>query len=173
MSEHKNETTAAWIAEQVEKNPRIRENFQKIVAALEAGHLSLADVGGFAPDELEAAHACACHQLTVGEPAKALAVVSTLLLLDDRRAEFHLTAAIAMHHLQRWDEAETFYGRADALRPNDAVTLMYRGEARVLARRAQAGIALLRRGIALAGDAPRLKPYVQRATRILQLAETR
>ena len=166
-------TTADWIADQVETNPEFAEQFATIVKALEDGNLSLADVGGFAPDEIDAAHACACHHLTLGEPAKALAVVSSLLLLDPKRAEFYLTAAIAMHHLKRFDEADAFYGQADALRPDDAVTLMYRGEACVLAKQREVGIPLMKRGIALAADAVSLKPYVQRASRILQIAETK
>lgn len=166
-------TTTDWIAQTLEKNPELAKEFDAIVKGLENGNLSLADVGGFTDDELNAAHTCACHHLTIKEPEKALAVISTLLMLDQRRAEYYVTAAIAMHHLERYDEAEVYYATADGLRPDHAVTLMYRGEARVLADDRAAGVPLLKRGIEIATDDVELKPYAHRATRILQIAETK
>lgn len=134
--------------------------------AWRAGHLSLAEVGGFLRRELEAGYALASGMVSGDRNARALQVVGVLLLLDPGCARYYQLAGIALQRLKRYELADAYYAMAIHYEPSDPLSLMYRGEVCLYLGRREVGLALLRLGIDLAVGRTELEPYAKRAASI-------
>jgi hypothetical protein len=171
QTESSERRNAEWVKQFVARSPRFAESFTAICAAVKRGTLSLAEVGGFTDHDLDSMYACACHYLDMREPRKTLAIAAILVMMDRRRAEYYRLIGIALHHLKEYGPADRFYARADLLRPNDPLTLMYRGEVQILSHQEKSGVLLLKQGMALAAQHPALRSHTLRAGRVLKIAE--
>jgi predicted Zn-dependent protease len=101
--------------------------------------------------------------LEAGHAAKALQITGSLMLLDPKDAAYHRLAGVACHHLGELALANNYYRAAQNLAPDDATTMLYRGEVLLALGESEQGAAELRRGLAAAGSDPSLAAITTRA----------
>jgi hypothetical protein len=144
---------------------RERDELHAIVRGVNLGTLSLAQVGGFSPDELEAAHGAASQYLTRGQPGKAMKIAGLLIVLEPMVARHHRLAGLSAMYAKDPTHAESFFRTAAHLDPTDALTLLYWGETCAALHKVPRARELLLRGLELADSS--LAPHVQRAKTLL------
>ena len=135
----------------------------EVKKAWRRGQITLADIGGFSSDELDAAYNAAVQLVTSGQAGAALQVVGTLLLLNPRAARLYQLAGVALHALKRYELADGYYRMASAFAPLDPIAVMYRGEIQLFLGNRKLGFELVRRGIAMASAREEFEIYIQRA----------
>src|SRR5687768_13373546 len=113
----------------------LKEDVESFTRILAAGKINLASVGGFSEDELEGGYSAAVAKVESEQPAKALKVLGTLMMLNPRVSKYYRLAGIALHRLKRFDLADLYYDVALAFDPRDPIAMLYRGETHLLMER--------------------------------------
>ncbi|MEZ4272692.1 MAG: hypothetical protein R3C68_15050 [Myxococcota bacterium] len=139
------------------KDPQFAERFMHIKDAYSEGCLSLAEIGGFSQDELDATYRCACSLVAQKKIPEALTILGILLLIDPNRARYHQLAGIAFQTTGAIEQADIYYNVALGIE-RDPLTLMYAGEVRTRLGFSVEGTALLLEGLAQACLHPELSP---------------
>jgi len=145
------------------EDPAVAEAAAAVTELLGRGDVSLADVGGFSEQELNGGYLAAVRMLEAGHAAKALQITGSLILLQPDEAAYHRLAGVACHHLSEHALADRYYQNAQHLAPDDATTMLYRGEVLLAMGENEQGGAELRRGLAAAGSDPALAVIAKRA----------
>ncbi len=160
------ENQEAWWQEALEQ-PDLRARFDEVHQAVVKGDLTLAQVGGFTPEELDSAYAATCKLITTGKLKAALQVAGYLILIDPWQGRNYYLTGVCFHRLGQCERAVHYYQVALKF-DEDAVTTIALGEAKlVLGERKEARL-LLQRGVRLAqpGDEAS-KPHFDRAIQLL------
>jgi predicted Zn-dependent protease len=145
------------------EDPEVADAAAAVRRMLGEGKLSLADVGGFSQQELNGGYVAAVRMLEAGQAAKALQITGSLILLQPNDAAYHRLAGVACHHLGEYALADIYYRGAQNLAPNDATTMLYRGEVLLAMGEAEQGKSELQRGLAAASSDPALAVIAKRA----------
>ena len=137
-------------------NPETHAQLDTLAQAVRRGGMSLRQIADFSQEQMDAGYAVACQLLERGEPLKAVEMAGYMLYLDSRDTRFYRLAGLSMHHLKLWCLADYLYTLVGIYSENkpDAATLVYQGEVKLMIEERDEGIALLKRGIALAGQEP-------------------
>jgi tetratricopeptide (TPR) repeat protein len=151
------------IAEDIRNNPKLADGLDDLAKAMTEGRISLAEVGGFTENELDGAYAVACKYTEMGQIAESMQIAGYLIFIDPYKSRYYQLAAICMQRLKLFDAADHFYGLALAISPEDARSLVYRGEARIMMGRMDEGLDFVRRGGDLAAGDPDLHEVRDRA----------
>lgn len=150
------------------ENEELRQGMAAITNMVKAGLLTLADVGGFSEAELEGGYSAAVAKLESEQPAKCLKILGTLLTLNPRVSKFYRLAGIALHRLKQYELADAYYDIALAFDPEDAISMIYRGETHLLMNKRFTARRLLVEGLKRADAEPELHAIAQRARAIAQ-----
>jgi tetratricopeptide (TPR) repeat protein len=151
------------IVEDLHNNPKLAEGLDDLAKAMTEGRITLAEVGGFTDNELDGAYAVACKYTEMGQIAEGMQIAGYLIFIDPYKSRYYQLVAICMQRLKLFDAADHFYGLALAISPEDARTLVYRGETRILMGRMDEGLDFVRRGRDLAAGDPDLHEVRDRA----------
>ena len=146
----------------MKRNPKLRAAVQDLSKAVAEGRLSYAQIGGFTEAEMTGAYAVACRYCDMGEVLKAVQIAGYLIFLEPQDARFYQLVGICLQRLKHYEAAEYYYRMASILTPDDPMTLVYRGECRILSGRIDAGLALIRQGLEKAQKKPEFKQIVDR-----------
>lgn len=133
-----------------------RTRLEQIAEAVADKSLTIRELADFSDEQMDAAYAVACLHLERDELLQAMQVTSMMMWIDSKDTRFYRLAGLCAHRLRLYCLADYYYTLVDIWRPGgaDPATLIYRGEAKMLADELEAGMALVRDGIkASVGDA--------------------
>lgn len=150
------------------EDEELREDVESFTRLLAAGKINLAAAGGFSEDELEGGYSAAVAKVESEQPAKALKILGTLMMLNPQVPKYYRLAGIALHRLKKFELADLYYHVALAFDPTDPIAMLYRGETHLLMDKRVTGRQLLQEGVQLAAGRPDLHNIVQRAKAIAQ-----
>ncbi len=150
------------------QDPQLAANMDAVQTLFDTGEISIAAMGGFSDEEIDAAYASASHMIEIGRMAKAIKITGTLITLEPRRARNYLLTGLALHRLGKSELAEGYYHAALDLEPDNVHALLYRGEMLLNLGQEKLAAELLQEGIDVAGEAPELRAVVSRARVIMQ-----
>jgi tetratricopeptide (TPR) repeat protein len=154
-------------------DPDSHAQLETLAQAVRQGGISLRQIADFSQEQMDAGYAVACQLLERGEPLKAVEMAGYMLYLDSRDTRFYRLAGLSMHHLKLWCLADYLYTLVGIYSENkpDAATLVYQGEVKLMIEERAEGVALLKRGITLAGQDPTFADIVRRGQQILTQLE--
>jgi tetratricopeptide (TPR) repeat protein len=138
----------------IKRNPQLMKMIGDLKAAVNEGRLTLAEVGGFTDNELDGAYAVACKYAEMGQVAPAMQITGYLIFIDPYKARYYQLVGICMQRLGQYATADHYYGMASAMAPDDPMTKIYRGEAKIMSGKKDDGLGLVRDGLALAQSDP-------------------
>lgn len=153
-------------AADIQKNPKLNQLMTEIAMALESGRLTYAQVGGFTATELDGAYACACKYAEMGQVLQAIQISGYLMFLDPYNPRYYQLVGICLQRMKQYENADFYYKTAIAFKP-DPMTLVYRGECKIMAGLIDEGLKLIKEGVEMAGNDPAHTEIVERA-KILQ-----
>lgn len=136
--------------EQMKRNPKLRDAIQELSKAVAEGRLTYAQVGGFTEDEMDGAYAIACRYCDMGEVLKSIQITGYLIFLDPQDARYYQLVGICLQRLKQYEAADFYYRMALILEPHDPMSLVYRGECKILAGAVDAGLEVVREGLDIA-----------------------
>jgi tetratricopeptide (TPR) repeat protein len=148
--------------EDMKKNPELAKVIGELSKAVEEGRLTYAEVGGFTADELDGAYACACKYAEMGQVLEAIQIAGYLIFLDPYMARAYQLVGICMQRLKQYENADYYYRVAQKLAPEDAMTLVYRGETKIMTGKTDEGMELVKKGVAIAKGKPQWKEVAER-----------
>lgn len=147
----------------IEANPKLLKAIRELSEHVKEGRLTYAQVGGFTDRELSGAYAVACKYAETGELLRAIQIAGYLIFLDPHRAPYYQLVGICLHRMKQYEGADFYYRMAQILEPKDPMTLVYRGEAMIMAGKVDAGLELVREGRECAKGAAEHSKIVDRA----------
>ncbi len=147
----------------MKKNPKLREAIQELSKAVAEGRLTYAQVGGFTKDEMDGAYAIACRYCDMGEVLKALQITGYLIFLDPQGGRYYQLVGICLQRLKQYEGADFYYKMALVLDPSDPMSLIYRGECKILSGNVDEGLAIVRQGLEIAKKDPAASDLFDRA----------
>ena len=136
--------------EDIQNDPILAEGLGELAIAFNSGRITLAEVGGFAANELDGAYACACKYAEMNQLADAMRICSYLIFIDPYKGRYYQLVGICLQRLKLFGEAEHFYMLSLTLEPDDPRSLVYRGEAQILMGDIDKGLATVHKGVDLA-----------------------
>ena len=154
--------------EDMKRNPALKKLLGELGDALGQRKITLAEVGGFSANELEGAYACACKYADMGQVVQAIQISGYLIFLDPYNARYYQLVGICLQRMKQYEAAEHYYKLAANLEPDNAMTLVYRGESKIMAGSADEGLALVRQGVAAAQGKPDCKDVADRGQVLLR-----
>jgi tetratricopeptide (TPR) repeat protein len=175
--------TAAHVAERLEAvkhiegseeavrllaTPEMRAMVERITQGVQFEAICVKDVAGFTDAQLQGGYAAACDYLEQGKPLQAMQTLGWLLYLDHKNPLFLQLAGLAAHHLKLYCYADYLYGVSLIYDATDPTTLIYRGEVKILSEERHAGVALLKKGLALCGRRPELQDIAKRGQALIK-----
>jgi tetratricopeptide (TPR) repeat protein len=161
--ESQREITAQDIREHAELGPK----FAEIAKMVKTGRLTLAQVGGFTPNELEGAYTCAYKYSEMGRVTEAMQISGYLALVNPRDSRYYQLTAICWQRMKQYETADIYYEQALGLNPGDARSMCFRGECHLMIGKIDSGIELIKKSIAVAGQQKELADIVKRAGALL------
>ena len=158
-------TQEAWWTEAM-ADPQRQEKFAEIKAAMLKGDLTLAQVGGFSPEEIDAAYAGACKLVATGKLREALQIAGYFILISPWEARHFYLAGVCLHRLNKPDQALQYYNVALAF-ADDGATLLGKGEVLLMLGRRDEARKALQHGLRLLPSDEAHKPHFDRAVKLL------
>ncbi|MEZ0314901.1 MAG: hypothetical protein ACAI38_24275 [Myxococcota bacterium] len=149
--------------EDMKKNPKLRDAIQELSKAVAEGRLTYAQVGGFTKDEMDGAYAIACRYCDMGEVLKCIQITGYLIFLDPQSGRYYQLVGICLQRLKQYEAADFYYKMALILDPTDPMSLVYRGECKILSGNVDAGLAIVREGLEIAKKDPEAAQVSERA----------
>ncbi len=149
-------------------NPAMKPFLSELTQVLAGGQITLARVGGFTAKELHGAYAVACRYAELGQVLEAMQIAGFLMFLDSHDARYPQLIGICLQRMKQYGPADHMYSIALALDDASPMTLVYRGEAKIMAGEVDAGLAFVRQGIEAAGAKPEHKALVDRGKVLLK-----
>ncbi|MEZ4270286.1 MAG: hypothetical protein R3C68_02250 [Myxococcota bacterium] len=140
--------------EHMQRNKELLGVLGELSKAVEEGRLTLAEVGGFTANELDGAYACACKYVEIGQVFHAMQIAGYLIFLDPHSGRYYQLIGICLQRLNQYDTAEHYYRLAQVFDKDDPMTLVYRGECRIMTGHTDEGLELIRQGQQLAKKKP-------------------
>jgi tetratricopeptide (TPR) repeat protein len=155
-------------AEDIKKHPQLGPLLQEMTKAFEEGRITLAEVGGFTPSELEGAYVCACKYAEMDRTTEAMQIAGYLIFIDPYKARYYQLVGICMQRLKVYEAAEHFYSLALKLEPDEPRTLIFRGEARLMLGKVDEGLLFIKQGAKNAEGKPEYADVAKRAGVLLR-----
>ncbi len=146
----------------MKKNPQLAESIRALTKRIDEGSLTYAEVGGFTANELDGAYVCACKYAEMGQVLEAIQIAGYLIFLDPYSARYYQLVGICMQRLKQYESADYYYKVAQSLAPEDAMTLVYRGESKIMSGKTDEGLELVRKGVTLSKGKPEFKEIADR-----------
>lgn len=155
--------------EDIKKNPELMKVIGDLKEAVATGSLTLAEVGGFTDNELDGAYAVACKYAEMGQVMQAMQITGYLIFIDPYKARYFQLIGICMQRMEQYDAADQYYGMAASMEPEDPMTRIYRGEAKIMSGNVDDGLKWVREGLELAQqDAGQHKDLIDRANVLIK-----
>ena len=96
-------------------------------------------------------------------------IAGYLIFLSPREGRFYQLIGICLHRLGQYESADQYYELSLVFDADNPMTLIYRGEAQIMAGQRPSGLDFVRRGARLAGqDPPANQEMLERAKVLLQ-----
>jgi len=149
--------------DQMKRNPKLKKAIQELSTAVAEGRLTYAQVGGFTKDEMDGAYAIACRYCDMGEALKSIQIAGYLIFLDPHGGRYYQLVGICLQRLKQYEAADFYYRMALVLDPDDPMSLVYRGECKILSGNVDGGLEIVRKGLELGRKSPDLTHIVERA----------
>lgn len=160
-------TEIQW--EDIKRNPELMKVISDLKDAVAEGRLTLAEVGGFTDNELDGAYAVACKYAEMGQVIQAMQITGYLIFIDPYKARYYQLVGICMQRMEQYDAADQYYGMAASMEPDDPMTRIYRGEAKIMSGNVDEGIRWVREGSELAQkDAGKHQDLIDRANVLIK-----
>lgn len=162
-------TQEAWWAEAMQ-DPERRERFAEVKAAMLKGDLTLAQVGGFSTDEIDAAYAGVCKLIATGKLREALQIAGYFILISPWEARHYYLAGVCLHRLNKPQEALQYYDVAlafDQGGAEDGVALLGKGEVLLMLGRRDEARKALQHGVRVLPTDDAHKPHFDRGVKLL------
>ncbi|MEO0813512.1 MAG: tetratricopeptide repeat protein, partial [Myxococcota bacterium] len=147
----------------IKKNPKLLAAIRELATLVDEDKLTYAQVGGFTDNELDGAYAVACKYAELGEVTKSIQIAGYLIFLDPHKARYYQLVGICLQRMKQYEGADFYYRMANIFEPSDPMTLVYRGECKIMAGRVDEGLVLVRQGQAAASADPAAQPMADRA----------
>jgi tetratricopeptide (TPR) repeat protein len=148
--------------------PEMQAMVQTLTERASDGEIAIKDVAGMSDEQMQAGYVAACAYLEQGKPVEALQILGWLLFLNSQEPLYLQLAGVTAHHMKLHCLADYYYGLALVYDPKNPSTMIYRGEVKLLTEEREAGLDLLRQGIALGGQQTELAALVQRGQALLK-----
>lgn len=152
----------------MKKNPELWKMIQELTQAVEEGRLTYAEVGGFTEDELDGAYAVACQYAEMGQVLKSIQIAGYLIFLDSYKGRYYQLVGICLQRMKQYEMADHYYRLALSLDKNDPMSLVYRGECKIMAGHVDQGVAIVREGVEAAKGRPELAAMAERGKILLK-----
>jgi tetratricopeptide (TPR) repeat protein len=150
------------------ENPNLKPLISELAKAVDEGRLSYAQVGGFSEKELEGAYAVACQYLETGNILQAMQIAGFLMFIDSNNWRHPQLIGVCLMRMKQYGPADYFFSVSLADDEKNPRTLVYSGEAKIMAGTMDEGLALVRRGLEAAGSAPEHRDMAERAKVLLK-----
>ncbi len=155
-------------ADDLSKNAALRPLLDELGQALKEGRLTYAEIGGFTKNELDGAYACACKYAEIGQVLQAVQIAGYLMFLDPYGARYYQLVGICLQRMKQYENADHYYKMALVLEKDNPMTLVYRGESKIMAGKADEGLDIVRQGIAAAKGKAEFKDMADRGQVLLR-----
>lgn len=153
----------------IKRNPELMKAIGDLKELLFQGKITLAEVGGFTDNELDGAYAVACKYVEMGQVGPAMQIAGYLIFIDPYKARYYQLVGICLQRLQQYEAADHYYSLSSAMDPDDAMSRIYRGEAKLLSGKIDDGLQSIKDGLALAQKDPVAhKDLIDRANVLLR-----
>ncbi|MBI5508393.1 MAG: hypothetical protein HY903_06555 [Deltaproteobacteria bacterium] len=148
--------------EDMQKNPELKKLLGDLAKAVEEGRLTYAQVGGFSQMELDGAYACACKYAEMGQVLQAIQIAGFLMFLDPYGGRYYQLVGICLQRMKQYENADHYYNMALLFDKEDPMSLVYRGESKIMSGKTDEGLQFVKRGIAAAKGKAEHKDIVDR-----------
>ena len=159
-------------AEDLRKIPEIREVMDDVMQAIQKGHLTFGDVGGFKREEIDGIFAVASQYAQQEEYENAVLIISFLFVLDGAKPRYYLFMASIMQRMGKYETAESMY---DDMAPNmldNPLFNLNRGETKIMLGKVDEGRQYLDRCLELGDNSDdTIRRYHKRARRLLKMGQ--
>ena len=154
--------------EDMMRNPQLREGLADGKEALREGRLTYAEVGGFSDIELDGTYASACNYVNAGQGLEAIQICGYLMLIDPYKGRYYQLVGIALQRMKQYETADYYYRIALTLDKEDPMTLVYRGESKIMGGQIDEGLEIIKKGVALAEGKAELFELKERGETLLR-----
>jgi tetratricopeptide (TPR) repeat protein len=158
--------------QQVMADPKLKEQLEQLTEAVRNRQTTYKELAGFPDEQMDAGYAVACQFLERGDPLQALQTVGWLMWVDARDGRFYQLAGICVHQMKLWWLADYLYGEALEFGADRAMTLVYRGEVKIMLEEKDEAKKLLTEGIELAQKPPVSQDILTRGRFLLKQLST-
>ena len=134
-------------ADDILANPQNKAVIDKLAEMVKDNRLTYAEIGGFTDKELDGAYACACKYAEIGKLGEAMQIVGFLMLLDPHKGRYYQLGGVCFQLLKQYEHAECYYDVALAYDPDNAMSLVYRGESLIMLVEIDAGVTFVKEGV--------------------------
>jgi tetratricopeptide (TPR) repeat protein len=152
----------------IKANPELNKMLGELRSAVEEGKLTYAEIGGFTENELDGAYACACKYAEMGQTVQAIQIGGYLMFLDPYNGRYYQLIGICLQQMKQYENADHYYKMALLFDEENPMTLVYRGEAKIMAGKTDEGLELVKLGVAAAGEQPDCKELADRGEVLLR-----
>ena len=132
------------------RNPQLRDGIATVKEAIREGRLTYADVGGFTEIELEGAYASACNLAAAGQGVEAIEICGYLMMVDPYKGRYYQLVGVSLQRMKQYELADHYYRIALTLDKEDPMSLIYRGECKIMLGRIDEGVDFVKEGVGLA-----------------------
>lgn len=152
----------------IKANPELNKILGELRSAVEEGRLTYAEVGGFTENELDGAYACACKYAEIGQTVQAVQIGGYLMFLDPYNARYYQLIGICLQQMKQYENADYYYKMALLFDEENPMTLVYRGEAKIMAGQTDEGLEFVKMGVAAAEGQPDFREMADRGQILLK-----
>jgi tetratricopeptide (TPR) repeat protein len=154
-------------ARDIQNNPKLAGMLREIGELVAKGRLSYAELGGFTKNELDGAYGSACEYAQMGRVAEAIQIAGYLALVDPQNGRYYQLTGICWQRMKQYEAADHYYGMSLIFDKENARTLCYQGECRLMLGKVEEGLDLLARGVKAAGPKKDLADVASRGQALL------
>lgn len=152
----------------IQKNPKLLAAIRDLAKLVDEEKLTYAQIGGFTDNELDGAYAVAVKYCEMGEVTKSIQISGYLIFLDPHKARYYQLVGICLQRMKQYEGADFYYRMANIFEPGDPMTLVYRGECKIMGGRVDEGLGYVREGLEAARKDPTAQPMADRAKVLLK-----
>ncbi len=152
----------------IQRNPKLLAAIRDLARMVDEEKLTYAQVGGFTDNELDGAYAVAVKYCEMGEVTKSIQIAGYLIFLDPHKARYYQLVGICLQRMKQYEGADFYYRMANIFEPGDPMTLVYRGECKIMGGRVDEGLVYVREGLEAAAKDPGAQPMADRAKVLLK-----
>lgn len=150
------------------KDEKLKDSIRELAKKVKDGEITYAQVGGFKEKDLDAVYKVACQYVEMGKVVEGLQIISHLMILDPYKGKYYQLVGICLQLMKQYEYAIDYYDVASELEPNNAMTLVYLGETKILGGEIDAGMVDVKAGIAAAEGKPEHKDVLARGRSLVQ-----